>query len=750
MKAPETIVVNARSTTQASSPGLRPQDILFVFFRHKWKIILLTLLGLAASAAFYLNARPQYASEARILIRYVLEQRSIASDESSSIRTPDSRGDNIINSELEILTSFDITKKVAEAIGATNLVRDPGLSDAERLAAAQSAVQKGLGVDVPRRSNALRITFRHEDPNVARLVLGRLITNYLSEHARIHRGLDFLRDGQAQIERVRGDLTQTEADLRILNTALETVSFEDKKRAVLDQMAKVQSELYATEALYAEQRAAIGLLTNSLAVSTEDLTNSAVEPVPPAQLSAYRNVLARVESLTQEKQRLLLGFTPESPFVKAVDGLLTKAQQEQSELEASTPGLAVALAASPSPSSRSQPNAPSGLDPRLALIQLRALDAKRTTLEAQLSELRTNALSLADNEARYTELTRRRELQNNQLIQLTRAYEQAELEATLSQGRIANIGVVQEATPAALESTRIFQIAGGLAGGGFVLGLVLALLLEFYADGSIRRPHQIERSLRVPLYLSIPRLRLGRRRSKAKESPAATAAATLLPEQTVAAYANGATDENLGPYAEALRDRLMMYFQLQGLNHKPKLVGVTSCGRGAGVTTLATSLAASLSETGDGNVLFVDVNPQRGPSQKPFHHGKLRAGIHDALEEERRDAARVDSNLYMVSLADPTSGRVGVVPKTLAGLVPKMKSSDYDYIIFDLPPITQTSATSKIAGLMDMVFVVLESEKTHADLAKKATDLLNESRANVAAVLNKHRRYLPRSLDTEL
>ena len=85
-----------------------------------------------------------------------------------------------------------------------------------------------------------------------------------------------------------------------------------------------------------------------------------------------------------------------------------------------------------------------------------------------------------------------------------------------------------------------------------------------------------------------------------------------------------------------------------------------------------------------------------------------------------------------------------------AGLVPQMKASDYDYIIFDLPPVTQTSATAKLAGLLDMTFVVLESEKTQNDLAKQATGLLTEARADVALILNKHHRYLPRRVDTDL
>ena len=44
--------------------------------------------------------------------------------------------------------------------------------------------------------------------------------------------------------------------------------------------------------------------------------------------------------------------------------------------------------------------------------------------------------------------------------------------------------------------------------------------------------------------------------------------------------------------------------------------------------------------------------------------------------------------------------------------MPKFKASDYDYIIFDMPHVSQTSVTPRLAGLMDMVLFVIEAEKT--------------------------------------
>ena len=81
--------------------------------------------------------------------------------------------------------------------------------------------------------------------------------------------------------------------------------------------------------------------------------------------------------------------------------------------------------------------------------------------------------------------------------------------------------------------------------------------------------------------------------------------------------------------------------------------------------------------------------------------------------------------------------------------MPKLKSSQYDYIIFDMPPVTPTTSTARLSGLMDMVLVVVESEKTHQDVVTGVIKLLAESKATVNTVLNKSRGYIPAKLHQE-
>ena len=165
---------------------------------------------------------------------------------------------------------------------------------------------------------------------------------------------------------------------------------------------------------------------------------------------------------------------------------------------------------------------------------------------------------------------------------------------------------------------------------------------------------------------------------------------------------------------------------------------------------IATGLAASLSETGGGNVLLVDMKQQQGAAHV-IQDGKPGAvGLPDALEMDKRTGALVQDNLYVVSANQADDRLPRVLPKRFTHLIPKMKASDYDYIIFDMPPVEQASVTARLAGFMDKVLLVVESEKTHRALVKRAGSLLEDSKANVSAILNKYKQYVPTNLDPDL
>ena len=130
-------------------------------------------------------------------------------------------------------------------------------------------------------------------------------------------------------------------------------------------------------------------------------------------------------------------------------------------------------------------------------------------------------------------------------------------------------------------------------------------------------------------------------------------------------------------------------------------------------------------------------------SAQQFHKGE---GIKLDQLFDTRLSAQVQSNLFVVS-EDSTSERLAKgMPQRFNQLVPKLKTSDFDYIIFDMPAVSQISITPRLAQFMDMVLLVIESEKTDRDTAARAASLLAQSKTNVGVVLNKTEHYVPKRL----
>ncbi|HZI33914.1 MAG TPA: hypothetical protein VFF11_16365, partial [Candidatus Binatia bacterium] len=118
-------------------------------------------------------------------------------------------------------------------------------------------------------------------------------------------------------------------------------------------------------------------------------------------------------------------------------------------------------------------------------------------------------------------------------------------------------------------------------------------------------------------------------------------------------------------------------------------------------------------------------------------------------KSDRRQDSQVQENLYVVSGHAGHPDQELALHRRFAALVPQLKASDFDYIIFDFPPVTVTSITSRLARFMDITLLVVESEKADRDVVQQACDWLRESGAEISLVLNKMRSYVPKSLHQE-
>src|SRR5208283_3156477 len=104
-----------------------------------------------------------YESEARLMIKYVHENKppeQIGPDAASS---RDLSGESVIYSEIEILTSLDLANNVAEILGPAKVLAKAG-GGTNRIAAA-NLIRNGL-VPMAVKGDVIELVFIHPDPDM--------------------------------------------------------------------------------------------------------------------------------------------------------------------------------------------------------------------------------------------------------------------------------------------------------------------------------------------------------------------------------------------------------------------------------------------------------------------------------------------------------------------------------------------------------------------------------------------------------
>jgi len=388
---------------------------------------------------------------------------------------------------------------------------------------------------------------------------------------------------------------------------------------------------------------------------------------------------------------------------------------------------------------------PADKTPASGKARVAGVEAKVESLKSRLHDIEERTKELSEVAPQIEDLERKRAMDEANYKYFAASLEKARVDEALDPAKMPNISAVQRPSPPILDTKRRDKLAIGLAGGGLALGIALVLLRELVLNRTVSRPSELENRLRIPLMLSIP---YTNSRNGHSPLPNGTSPHVKAPAPRHSNLAPWDGRHFIRPYCDAIRDRLGLYFELNNLTHKPKLVGVAGFSDAAGASTLAAGLASSLSETNEDKVLLVDVS--LGPEEvHPFFKGKPAYSLAAALQP-RTDISSASDNLYLATVASPTSGGLAQVGlKKFFDMMPNMKASDFDYIIFDMPPLHQTSPTWGMAAFMDKLLLVVEAEKNNRDVIRRGYAKLTAERPNLAVVLNKTRSYVPTLLDSE-
>ncbi len=186
----------------------------------------------------------------------------------------------------------------------------------------------------------------------------------------------------------------------------------------------------------------------------------------------------------------------------------------------------------------------------------------------------------------------------------------------------------------------------------------------------------------------------------------------------------------------ALYQRLLSLHN--GTANLPHAIGVTSCNRGEGVSTVASNLAVSAALIGNRPVLLVDAH-WANPSVAQSFQTNGGPGLIDVMCGEASLAECIQPSsierLSLITAGNDEYGSSAVCNSAkLTELLEELRRT-YHLIVFDLPTANELSPCFPLAAALDGVLLVVEAERVRHELAQRAKQQLQQAHANVLGVV---------------
>jgi succinoglycan biosynthesis transport protein ExoP len=739
-----------KSQQQSPQGGFGIQDILYILFKHKWKIIVLSLLGFTAAGNVFSNRKVLYQSKAKILVSYVLNSNTVDNTKNQA-DSAGGAGIQVINTEVEIITSEDLAMEVAKIVGIDKVL--PATGPGAKLADAAGTILGNLEVYAAQGNNVLHIDYSNPNADNAVLVLGELVRQYSIRHLDIHSSGATYDNVLKQTDGVRLRLKHTESELDQLRTESGISTLAGATAAIESQKARTKEDLMAAKAEFADRKARLEALEQSASGDVELDKGTTSKPVVvakvPAQvISDYKATTDVLEVLQKRNLELHLKFKSGNQLLALSERQVSEANSRRIAMEKKYPNLVAEKEAL-----EGDGKSP-GYDLRMEKVNLASVTARVAVFTSHLKELDEQYKEQYEIGSRIEVLERRRQMEETEYRSLETNLKNAILVEKLDPTRMPNLKTLQEPSkPIKTYDKTTQKVVIGLAGAGMGLGVGLAFMIELLFNRRVTRPIEIQAKLQLPLLLSIPYIKRKERGGlmlshvsngkRIGSSGSETHALTERIDRAEGSVRKG--NHFILPYSETIRDRIIFNFEVNNVLHKPKLVAVTGLSDGAGASTIAAGLAKSFSEIRGAKVLLVDLSSIH-PEDNPIFGEVARYSLTGALQLAKGPQFKQsDQSLYYASASarrDET-GLTSFSPLQLYEIMPHLQASDYDYIVFDMPPIEQTSRTMTMAGLMDKVILVLDAENTSRDGLKWGYSELVKGKADVSCIFNKTRSHAP-------
>lgn len=690
---PAILPPRAAETEPDAAERLDPHQLLALVRRNLVLIVLAIGGALAVGFLHTLLTVPSYAASARIQLEQQVER--VLPNEEVTQPPPAADTERFLQTQLDVLKSRSIAIGVAQslklfgnapfhaAMGVPDGAGQTGPVERERVI---GLLRGNLGVDLPRNSRIVSLSFGARDPRMAAAVVNAYAQVFIAANLqRKFSSSAYARDFLA------GQLVETKARL-------------ERSERELNAYARAAGLIAARPPLGAT---GAGGTTSAQSVTTASLTqlNDAFNAAKAARIEAEQrwraaaatpllslpDVLASgaVQALLQQRALLTADLRQARERYRGDYPLLQEKTGQLAEINAQIGQLAGAVRAS---------------------IRNRYQVARNQerSLAQEVQGLKQSTLSEQDRSVRFTILSREVDTNRTLYDGLLQRFKEVSAAAGIASNNISVVDIAEP--PLGPSSPRpFFEMMVALIA-GLVLAAVAVLVRE-QVDDVVRSPADLERKLHLSSLGVVPRLPTGDDIGMALHAP----------------------KSGIAEAYNALRSALL-YSTADGL---PRSILVTSTQAGEGKSTTSIAVAAGFAKLGR-RVALVDADLRRPSLHKMLPDAPAR-GLSDLLIGQAAiaevAAPSVDEGFWLIAAGplppNPTDLLSG--PR-LAEVVRGLEES-FDLVVIDGPPVLGLADAPMLAANARAVLFVIEANRGLRGRTKSAIRRLRLNHARILGAL---------------
>jgi len=665
---------------------------LWIFRRHRWKIISFVLGCVAATIIISSRLTPIYESTATIDIDRQMPNAVIGQD---STRMPLNDADQFLATQIKLVQSDSVLRPVADQYHLLDLEKQydnkPGWSAAERDA---PVLLKKLRVIRPPNTYLLLISYRSPNPRLAADVANGVANSYV-QHTyaiRFRSSASLATFMEKQLEELKAKMESSSSALAQFERELNVINPEEKTSILSARLLQLNTEYTNAEADRVRKESA----WNSIQTGS----------LEAAQVSTQGEDLKQLSTKLDEARE---HFADVKTHYGANHPEYRKAAVQVSEIEHQL--------------QQSRQNVAQRVE-----VEYREALSREDMLKKAVGETKSEFDRLNARSFEYQALKREADADKTLYEELVRKIKEAGINAGFQNSAIR---IADPARPAVkpvfpnmvLNIILAFVFSSLLAAGVAVMSDVL--------DKSVRDPEQIATLFKTGVMGSLPLVKTWRRRlAQAMPGELGTTALVRADESSGPARSRHVTG-----FEEAVRT-LRNAIMLGSFDRRLRSLMITSATPAEGKTTTAVHLAIAHAQQKH-KTLLIDCDLRR-----PGIHGKLgikpESGLAAALQNGmlwREKLVKLEEVPDLDVLpAGPSSRRAADL---IGASLPRIleEAADYDLIVIDSPPILGFPEPLQMAAAVDGVVIVARAGETNRNAVGSTLNTLQRVRANILGLV---------------